>query len=278
MDINNLRQFISFQSVDNNPDGNKQAIAFVLDALSNMGFSCRIEGQNTTDQPCIIGHFPGRDSSKKIVLYGHYDVAPIDTPEEWQSQDPFTIEEIGGRYFARGIADNKGPLLARLEAIAELMKTEQAIPEILWLIQGEEEILVDERVAEKIFRNEITQFGGNVFVDETGFNDIDSHQQILFLWSPSHTEYSLVQWHPLFNGIMDESRIEFRHLNKLTGVKGCPLLGGLPEGAVYIGFGPNDKLHQIHRKNESLDVEKLNFHKQQFKEFIGRYAEYSCNE
>jgi len=137
---------------------------------------------------------------------------------------------------------------------------------------------VYERVAEKIFRHDITQFGGNVFVDETGFNDIDSHQQILFLWSPSHTEDSLVLWHPLFNGIMDESRREFRHLNKLTGVKGCPLLGGLPEGAIYIGFGPNDKLHQIHRKNESLDVEKLNFHKQQFKEFIGRYAEYSCNE
>lgn len=278
MNINNLRQFISYQSVDNDSSGNKKAIDFVIGKLSQMRFSCRIEGQDLTDQPCIIGHLPGRGSNKKIVLYGHYDVAPINTSEEWQSQNPFSIEEVGKRYFARGIADNKGPLLARLEAIAELLKTEQAIPEILWLIQGEEEVVVEERVAEKIFRHEISQFGGDVFVDETGFNDIDNDQQIIFLWSPSHSETSLVQWYPLLNRIFDDSRIEFRHLNKLTGAKGCPLLGGLPEGAIYFGFGPNDKLHQIHRENESLDIEKLNLHKQQFKEFMSQYAEFSCNE
>jgi acetylornithine deacetylase/succinyl-diaminopimelate desuccinylase-like protein len=193
LNINNLRQFISYQSVDNDSSGNKKAIDFVIGKLSQMRFSCRIEGQDLTDQPCIIGHLPGRGSNKKIVLYGHYDVAPINTSEEWQSQNPFSIEEVGKRYFARGIADNKGPLLARLEAIAELLKTEQAIPEILWLIQGEEEVVVEERVAEKIFRHEISQFGGDVFVDETGFNDIDNDQQIIFLWSPSHSETRLVQ-------------------------------------------------------------------------------------
>lgn len=278
IDINNLRRFISYQSVDNNPYGNQQAIEFVIDKLSSMGFSFRIEGGDLTDQPCIIGHFPGRSSSKKIVLYGHYDVAPIRAEEKWQSQDPFSIEIIGDRCFARGVADNKGPLLARLEAVSELMKTDQAIPEILWLIQGEEEVVVAERVAKKIFLHEISQFGGSVFVDETGFNDIDNNQQVIFLWSPKHSEKSLVQWHSFLNRIFDNSRIEYRHLNKLTGARGCPLLAGLPEGAIYIGFGPNDKLHQIHRENESLNLEKMDFHKKNFKEFLSQFAKYSCHE
>lgn len=278
MNIKNLKEFISYQSLDNNGYGNKQAIHFLIEKLSNMGFICRVEGQHLTDQPCIIAHFPGRNSSKKVVIYGHYDVAPIKTEEEWQSQNPFFIEAIEGRYFARGIADNKGPLLARLDAISELIKTEQAVPEILWLIQGEEEIVVDERIAKKIFQHEITQFGGDFFIDETGFNDIDNNQQIIFLWSPDTAEESLICWYPLLNKVFHNARIEFRHLKKLTGAKGCPLLAALPKGATYIGFGPNDKLHQIHRKNESLNIEKLNLHKQQFKAFIHKYAQNDTSE
>lgn len=278
INFTNLRKFISFQSVDENTDGNKLAVKFISEALIDIGFSCRIEGRDITDQPCVIGHFPGRGSCKKIVLYGHYDVATVDELKEWRSLSPFFLEELEGRYFARGIADNKGPLLARLEAVTELMKTDRAIPEILWLIQGEEEITSGVRVADKIFLDEISQFGGKVFIEETGFNDTDKNQQIAFLWSPNGTAESLSHWHPLLEEVLGSPRVEFRYLNKLNGADDCPLLGNLPEEAVYIGFGPNDRLHQIHRENESIDVSKLNLHKQQFKEFIARYAEYSCNE
>lgn len=275
VNIDSLKKFISYESVDGNPCGNKKAIDFVVDRLNNMDFSTRIEGGGLTGQPCIIGHYPGRYSSKKIVLYGHYDVAQIAANEEWKITNPFNIEVIGERCFGRGIADNKGPLLARLEAISELITSDSAIPEILWLIQGEEEIEVDERVAQKIFRNEIDKFGSEVFVDETGFNDIENSQKIIFLWSPKRPKASLANWHSLLENIFDDSRIEYRHLNKLTGSRGCPLLAGLPKNAVYIGFGPNDKLHQIHRQNESLNLDMLNDHKQLFKEFIRKYVEYS---
>ena len=278
MNIEDLKRFIRLKSIDNNDVQNRKTLDFIIEKLSAIGFTCKVKGEDETDQPCLVSHFVGRNSDRKIVIYGHYDVAEVKGSECWISEDPFELQDINGRLYARGIADNKGPLFARMEAISELINEEGSVPEILWLIQGEEEVESGCRVAKSIFERELKKFEGKVFVEETGFNDIDSQQQIVFLWSPGIKENGLVGWRPLFEGVMDKPRIEYRHLNKLNGVNDCPLLSSLSEDSVYIGFGPNDKLHQIHRENESLDTERLNTHKLQFKTFISTFAEYSCNE
>jgi acetylornithine deacetylase/succinyl-diaminopimelate desuccinylase-like protein len=278
MNIEDLKRFIRLKSIVNNEVQNRKALEFIIEKLSSIGFTCEVKGEDETDQPCLVAHFSGINSDKKIVIYGHYDVAEVKGTEDWISEDPFELQEINGRFYARGIADNKGPLFARMEAVSEMISEGVNIPEILWLIQGEEEVEAGGRVAKSAFEIEIEKFDCNIFFDETGFNDIDSQQQIVFLWSPGISENNLVKWKPLFIEIMDAPRIEFRHLNKLNGINDCPLLGSLSKDSVYIGFGPNDKLHQIHRENESLDTERLNLHKQQFKSFIGMFAEYSCNE
>ena len=272
MNVHMLSQFIAMHSVDNHPSGNQDALSFLTDYLATMGFVCTIKGQSKTDQPTLIAHYPGKESRNKIVLYGHYDVAPVNNTEQWKSQDPFQLECIDKRYFARGIADNKGPLMARLEAISELITSGQPLPEILWLIQGEEEVAMTDRVAKGIFHEEIERFSARVFIEETGFNNLDTDKQIAFLWSPGLTRNELVRWRPLIQQTLQNVDIEYRHLNKFNGVDACPLLGNLPEDGVYIGFGPNDKLHNIHRDNESLCVQKLNLHRQQFKEFLRYYA------
>lgn len=267
-----LASLIGLPTVDNNGFANLQAIHIVREEFARLNFSVRIEGEELTDQPTVIGHYPGRNSDNKIVIYGHYDVARVDDPQQWMGQSPFVIQEHAERLYARGIADNKGPLAARFSAFADLLQSDLPIPEILWLIQGEEEVANDNPVAKAIFKTAISTFGGKVFIEETGFNDLDTQEQIAFLWSPDKCSTELSGWRSLLNKTLDCPRIEFRHLNKFNGIPACPLLSNLPDDAVYIGFGPNDRLHQIHRNNESLSKVNLSLHAIQFRNFLADFA------
>lgn len=267
-----LEDFINIPSVDGDETANANAVSFVSNYLTEQGFTVRVEGGELTDQPTLIAHYEGRRSTNKIVLYGHYDVAPVSDKALWINQNPFCLQEQAGRYYGRGVADNKGPLMARMQAVAGLLQTNKPVPEILWLIQGEEEVMTNTPVAGHIFKKAISTFGGNVFVDETGFNDIDTGEQLAFLWSPNMKEKALLSWKHLLHDVLNAPRVEYRHLNKFNGIDACPLLSNLPDEAVYIGFGPNDRLHQIHRNNESLDKEKLSIHTTQFHSFLATYA------
>jgi len=269
------KEFIAMPSVVGHPQGNIEAIMFVTKFLEGIGFHIRITDTEKTEQPTIIAHYPGRLSDNKIVIYGHYDVAPVNELKSWLSEEAFALENINGRLYGRGIADNKGPLLARMIALQSLMLSDKAIPEILWLIQGEEEITQGDRVAHGIFKDEIPAFGAKVYIEETGFNDLDSNTQIAFLWSPDKSNSELTQWHSLLENCLDTPRIDYRHLNKLNGIKACPLLSNLPKNAVYMGFGPNDRLHFIHRDNESLNERNLFKHQQQFEKFLENFASYN---
>jgi len=269
------KEFIAMPSIVDNIQGNIQAIAFVTNFLESIGFDIRMVAVGDTEQPTIIAHYPGRSSDNKIVLYGHYDVAPINIQQSWVSEDPFILENIDGRLYGRGIADNKGPLLSRMLALQALILSDEPMPEIMWLIQGEEEITQGDQVAHSIFETEIPAFGAKVYIEETGFNDLDTNTQIAFLWSPNLTESQLTPWHELLESSLDSPLIEYRHLNKLNGTEDCPLLANLPEGSVYMGFGPNDRLHFIHRDNESLDEDRLELHKHQFEIFLINYALYN---
>jgi acetylornithine deacetylase/succinyl-diaminopimelate desuccinylase-like protein len=267
-----LAEFIAIPSIYGNDSDNQQAIEFVTTFLKEMGFTVRIRGQSRSTQATVIAHLKPEQATRKIVIYGHYDVAPVSTDSVWKSQNPFKLEQINQRLYGRGVADNKGSLLMRLLAIKELIENKQAMPEILWLIQGEEEITSGERIAKEIFKNELTDFDAQVFIEETGFNDIETQEQIAFLWSPSIKQNKLNPWHLLLNEALSNPKIEYRHLNKLNGTQDCPFLSNLPENAVYMGFGPNDRLHNIHRDNESLDSQKLANHKKQFKQFLSLFT------
>jgi acetylornithine deacetylase/succinyl-diaminopimelate desuccinylase-like protein len=76
---------------------------------------------------------------RTVLVYDHYDVQPVDPIHLWESK-PFEPEIRGGRFFARGSADNKGDLIARLAAL-DLYKEVKGEPpiNIKFLVEGEEE-------------------------------------------------------------------------------------------------------------------------------------------
>ena len=54
--------------------------------------------------------------ARTMLVYNHYDVQPPDPLDEWESA-PFEPTVRDGRIYARGVADDKGDLLCRLQAV-----------------------------------------------------------------------------------------------------------------------------------------------------------------
>jgi len=89
--------------------------------------------------PIVYAELRGR-SPFTLLLYNHYDVQPAEPLDLWLSP-PFEPAVRGDNIYARGIADNKGEIAARLAAIRALLATYGTLPiTIRWMIEGEEEV------------------------------------------------------------------------------------------------------------------------------------------
>ena len=87
--------------------------------------------------PTIVGETGAGE--RTLLIYNHYDVQPPDPLDEW-STPPFEPTERDGFLFGRGVSDNKGNLLARLQAIEAYRATLGELPlRIRVLYEGEEE-------------------------------------------------------------------------------------------------------------------------------------------
>jgi acetylornithine deacetylase/succinyl-diaminopimelate desuccinylase-like protein len=94
----------------------------------------------TAGHPIVYGELPAPDSERTLLVYGHYDVQPPDPMEEWNSP-PFEPTLRDGRIYARGVADNKGQLLAHLKAAEAFLSVRERVPvNLKFLFEGEEEI------------------------------------------------------------------------------------------------------------------------------------------
>ncbi len=88
--------------------------------------------------PTIVGEM-GR-GERTLLVYDHYDVQPPDPLDEWRTR-PFEPTERDGVLFGRGVSDNKGNLMARLQAIEAYRATVGDLPlRVRVLYEGEEEI------------------------------------------------------------------------------------------------------------------------------------------
>lgn len=90
--------------------------------------------------PSVYGdwlHAPGKPT---LLLYGHYDVQPVDPVEKWHTP-PFKATLIGENLYGRGASDDKGQLFTHLKGIESYLKTTGHLPlnVKIWL-EGEEEI------------------------------------------------------------------------------------------------------------------------------------------
>jgi acetylornithine deacetylase/succinyl-diaminopimelate desuccinylase-like protein len=75
---------------------------------------------------------------RTFIVYGHYDVQPVGHLTDW-SVGPFAASIVDGKLYARGAANSKGDLLARLAAVEAYQKTFGKLPVCLrFIVEGED--------------------------------------------------------------------------------------------------------------------------------------------
>lgn len=94
---------------------------------------------DTAGHPLVYGewlHAPGKPT---VLVYGHYDVQPVDPLELWRTP-PFEPTVVGDNLYGRGAVDDKGQMFAALKALEVLRATGGGFPcNIKVLLEGEEE-------------------------------------------------------------------------------------------------------------------------------------------
>lgn len=139
--IEKLKEYVRHASVSADPNfksGMVGAQEFVAGLLKEIGFS--VEVVPTALHPVIVAKHAGDPKFPHVIIYGHYDVQPPDPLDQWKTK-PFEPTIIGERIYGRGTADNKGPLMVHISAVARLLEANPKLPlAITFVIEGEEEI------------------------------------------------------------------------------------------------------------------------------------------
>lgn len=112
---------------------------WLVDKLTGMGFDAT--KHDTELHPIVMGKSPYVEGKPTVLIYGHYDVQPVDPLDQWES-DPFEPEVRDGRIYARGATDNKGQFFAHILGVEELMKEEGGLLplNVKFILEGEEEV------------------------------------------------------------------------------------------------------------------------------------------
>ena len=139
--VEKLKEYVRYPSVSADSkfkDGMAGAQQFLTGLLQGMGFA--VELVPTALHPVLVAKRVGHPGRPHVIIYGHYDVQPPDPLNLWQTP-PFEPEIRNGRMYGRGTADNKGPLMAHLAAVARLLEKNPRLPlNITFVVEGEEEI------------------------------------------------------------------------------------------------------------------------------------------
>ena len=137
-----LVEFASIPSVSTDPAHAadvRAAAAWVAAKLSAAGpFTVRT--MPTDGASVVYAEWLGAAAAPTALIYGHYDVQPEDPVEKWHSP-PFTPTLRDGRLYARGVSDDKGPLLIAIKVAEAFFGAQGRLPiNLKFLIEGEEEI------------------------------------------------------------------------------------------------------------------------------------------
>lgn len=142
--VEELMMFLRFASISTDlkhrEDVQECAKWLKYELMMGVGLS-DVEIFATGGHPIVYGQWcEAGPAAPTILLYGHYDVQPVDPLELWSS-DPFKPTIKDGKIYARGATDDKGQVWLQLKAVEAWLKGFGALPvNVKILIEGEEEI------------------------------------------------------------------------------------------------------------------------------------------
>ena len=93
----------------------------------------------TAGNPVVYAEKIVSPEAKTVLVYGHYDVMPVDPREEWRTE-PFEPQILDGRIWDRGADDDKGQSFMHIKAFEAMCHTNSLPCNLKFMLEGEEEI------------------------------------------------------------------------------------------------------------------------------------------
>lgn len=138
-ELKNYLRIPSISTLNNSTPDVKKCSQFVADNLKSSGMK-KVKIIPTKGHPLVYAEWMDAPGKPTVLIYGHYDVQPVDPIELWKSP-PFEPMIKSGKIWARGADDNKGQNFVHLKSVEAYLKTTGKLPvNVKFLIEGEEEI------------------------------------------------------------------------------------------------------------------------------------------
>jgi acetylornithine deacetylase/succinyl-diaminopimelate desuccinylase-like protein len=139
--LDDLKGWLRIPSISTLPEyaGDVQRAAeYAANQLRDIGFNS-VEVIRTQHHPLVYGEWLKAPGQPTVLIYGHYDVQPVDPIELWETP-PFEPTIRGDNLYARGACDDKGQTMLVFKALESLMAVNGKLPvNVKVLIEGEEE-------------------------------------------------------------------------------------------------------------------------------------------
>ena len=149
----------------------ERAARWIADEMTRIGIE-NAAILPTAGNPIVYGDWLHADGAPTILVYGHYDVQPVDPIELWETApfEPFVRGEgAEARMVGRGSADDKGQIHMHLKTAEAILATRGKLPlNLKFIFEGEEEhssIGLDEWLAE----NKDRLAADAIVISDTGF-------------------------------------------------------------------------------------------------------------
>lgn len=110
---------------------------WLADSLKKAGAD-RAEVMQTEGNPVVFAEKIIDPGKPTVLVYGHYDVMPVDPIGEWDTE-PFEPVIKDDRIYARGANDDKGQLFMHAKAFEAMAATGTLPCNIKFMLEGEEE-------------------------------------------------------------------------------------------------------------------------------------------
>ena len=139
--LTEFRQYLSIPSISTlseHKQDMQRCAEWLANQLSGIGFN-NVEIIATAGHPIAYGEWLNAPGKPSVLVYGHYDVQPVDPLNEWASP-PFEPSVRGDNIYARGASDMKGQGHAVLKALEAWLKSGGLPVNVKVFFEGEEEI------------------------------------------------------------------------------------------------------------------------------------------
>lgn len=145
--LSTLSDFVSYKTVSSHPEYTedcRKGATFLGALFKRLGGHVEMLSTELARNPVVYARFSGKkeaaEGRRRILFYGHYDVVAANKENGKWITDPFTLKGTNGFLYGRGVSDNKGPIVAALYAVTDLMQAQRLQNDVVFLIEGEEEV------------------------------------------------------------------------------------------------------------------------------------------